>query len=145
MSNDRAFGELRQSIDSNDPFMTGGHQIMKARKRQQASAPAWAEDDAAVRDLLKRVFPKLLTDAKQRKRAARWAAVIQMYYRVGMSRDHIAVELKTTSNGIRSVLQRVRWAAEGKTTPHGGWSPSVRGIRPRGRPKKIAIPSAPPV
>ena len=144
MSNDRAFGELRQSIDSNDPFMTGGHQIMKARKRPQVPAPSWADDDIGIRELLTLIFPKLSTDPKQRKRAARWAAIIQMYYRVGMSREHIAIELKVKPDIIRLTLQRIRRAFEGKSSTGGDRHYLYRG-RPKGRPKKCAIPIPPPL
>lgn len=135
------FAQLRERLDSNDPFMSGGHQIMKTAGATQHNArlrriPVWANNDEQIRQLLLQSFPKLATDPKQRHRAGRWLQVIHLYYRVGYTRGHIAVELKITEDQVRDLIRNITRAANGKRADGTG----KRGIRPIGRPKKIHAP-----
>lgn len=114
--------KLRKKMDSNDPFLSGGHQIVKARTREK-EIPAWANNNIETQKLLLRAFPKLRVDNSQRKSAARWGAVISMFYRMNWTYSQIAEELNTTSKGIEMILRRIKRIAKGKT------------VRPRGRPK----------
>ena len=138
MNNARdTFGELRGVIDSNDPFMTSGHQIAKIREREHRALPECFESDEKIQELLIKVFPKLKTDSKQRKRAGRWAVVIQMYYRSGLSREHVAAELGVTPNVIHCTLKGIRRVLAGRRADNTG----LKGQRRPGRPRKLMTPS----
>lgn len=130
MPNDH-FGELRKKIDSNDPFVTGGHQVLKPRSDDKKEVPDWARDDKKVREILLRSFPKLATDTKQRIRASRWIRIIHLYFRMHMTRGQVADEMgvepeviKWAVEGIRRVAKGIRYDGRGKL-----------GEKPRGRPK----------
>lgn len=132
MNNSRdTFSELRTAIDGSDPFMTGGHQIITKRSDSKKGNPAWAKNDAELRNILLKAFPKLHTDQKQRKAAARWLRVVSLFYRTGLTRGEVAEELGLKVDIVKQILIRVRRAANGKTAKG-----TPRGIRPRGRPKK---------
>ncbi len=118
-TNNPDFEKLRTVLDTNDSFVAGGHEIKKIRSRKKDS-PAWAMDNKRVQKLLLGVFPKLRTDLKQRRRAARWAAAIHLFYRVGMTHSQIAAELKTKPVRIKLLLQHIRWAAKGWRSDHKG-------------------------
>src|SRR6266404_3951583 len=45
--------------------------------------PQWVYNDALIRNLLLQSFPKSKTCSRQREGAARWAAVIHLYFRNG--------------------------------------------------------------
>lgn len=115
MANERdAFGELRRRFDSNDPFMTGGHRLLKMR-RYQRSVPEWARSDEEVRKLLLRSFPKLQDNDLQRKRAAVWTRVIHLYFRLGYTYSYVAGEMELSDKKIENVVQAIHYAASGKT------------------------------
>lgn len=105
--------QLRKKIDGDDPFMSHGYEIKKIRTREKV-APVWVTSDVKLRKLLNEVFPKWRTEATQRKRAARWAAIITLFYRMGMSKAQVAAELKTTPTVINRVLQTIRARGEGR-------------------------------
>lgn len=115
--------KLRGKMDSNDPFLAGGHQIVKARTREK-EIPAWANNNVETQKLLLRAFPKLRINNSQRKSAGRWGAVISMFYRMNWTYSQIAEELGTTPKAIERILYRIKGVAKGKTKNH------------RGRPKK---------
>jgi hypothetical protein len=125
------FEQLRTKFDSQDGFVSSGHQIKKIRTREK-EIPLWATNDKETQQkVLLRAFPKLLTDSVQRKRAGRWAAVLVLFYRMNMTKSRIASELKISPASVNSILQRARRVAKGisanNSGPHG---------RPIGRPKK---------
>lgn len=132
MPNDH-FGELRKKIDSNDPFVTGGHQVLKPRSDDKKKVPEWTRDDKKVREVLLRAFPKLTTDTRQRTRAARWIRVIHLYFRMYMTRGQVAVELGESPKWVRDIVRNIRRVAAGRRSDGNG----MLGVRPRGRPKKI--------
>lgn len=125
-TNNPDFEKLRTILDTNDSFVAGGHEIKKIRTRKK-DVPAWALNNKKVQELLLRVFPKLRTDPKQRRRAARWAAAIHLFYRVGMTHSQIAAELKTKSVRIKLVLQHIRWSVRGFTANHRGLRKAKKG------------------
>ena len=47
---------LKDVLDGNDTYVSGGHQIVKARTYKRI-VPAWALSDKKVRQLLLRSFP----------------------------------------------------------------------------------------
>lgn len=103
--------QLRHVVDKNDQFFEG-HQINKTRTREKG-IPSWATDNKETQALLLRAFPKLKTNAAQRKRAARWATVITLFYRMNLSNSQVAAELRTTVSVIDCLLQRMRHVAKG--------------------------------
>ena len=131
--------KLRKKFESNEGFMNRGHQIMKVRTRSK-EVPEWATDNVKTQALLLSVFPKLHTNTKQRRQAARWARVIHLYYRLGMPHNQVAEETKTGYGALRSLLRDMRRAALGFDSHK-----RVRGLRPRGRPKRKTAPHPPPL
>jgi len=127
----RDFEQLRTKFDSRDGFVSGGHQIKKIRTREK-EIPLWATNDKETQQkVLLRAFPKLQTDSKQRKRAARWAAVLVLFYRMNMTKSQIGAELRIGSTVVNSILQRARRVAKGISANNTG----IHGRR-MGRPKK---------
>lgn len=131
MNNTRdTFQELRGSFDGQDPFMTQGHQIIKMRRSDRAT-PEWAKSNKRIQEILLRSFPKLRTDPVQRGRAARWALVIQLYYRVHMTRSEVAAQMKSRQKVVNRLIENINLAAKGlKTNGKGAFTG-----RPAGRPK----------
>lgn len=125
------FRELRTKIDSNDPFMTGGHRLLKMR-RHQRSVPEWVRSDETVRKVLLRSFPKLQTDDRQRKRAAVWTRIIHLYMRLGYTYSYVADEMGLSHQQVRSIVQRMYYVSDGKNSKTGG----AASQRPAGRPKR---------
>ncbi len=103
MNNDRdTFGELRGKFDGQDPFMTGGHQIIKTR-RIQRTIPDWAKSNRKLREILLLSFPYLKTNDNHRKRAARWVQFIQLYYRMNMTEGQVAAHTGTTVGIVKNL------------------------------------------
>jgi hypothetical protein len=114
--------------------MTGGHQIIKMRHADR-TIPNWAKDDKKVRAILLRSFPELKTNPTQRTRAARWATVIQLYYRMRMTPKQVAGQMTLNLNTTRMLIRNIGWAAKGKKANGLG---NFTG-RPKGRPKKEIV------
>jgi hypothetical protein len=132
--------QLRKKMDGDDPFMAGGHQIIKVRSREKV-VPVWANSNLETQKILLRAFPKLATNPRQRKSAARWGLIIHLFYRVNLTTGQIAEELNTKPSTIKLVLQHIRRAARGVKANNTG----PLGARPVGRPKKSVIPSTDPM
>jgi hypothetical protein len=135
------FSKLRESLDSNDSFMTGGHQIVKTagatlHAERMQRVPVWALDQEKVKQILLSAFPKLQTDDLQRSRAAKWATVINYYYRMGWTQTMIAEEMKLPLSTIKSLIIRIKRVAAGKQTAD---PKKLRGQRHRGRPKIVHL------
>lgn len=131
------FKQLRQVFDGNDQFMQGVSVRGSPRSGNAARAAtaqvkdSWAFDDERVRLLLMRVFPKKWE--KQHKRAALWMKIINEYFRMGLTANRIAFELKRKPKYIENVVRRIRRAAAGVRTDG-----KPRTGKPRGRPKKLS-------
>jgi hypothetical protein len=131
MNNSRdTFLQLRGKFDGQDPFMTGGHQIIKTRQSDR-KIPDWATDDKQIQKILLRSFPKLKTDPRQRTGAARWAVIIQLFFRMKMTRSQVAEQTKLSSNTVQMLVRNIRRAAAGKRA---NWSTPTG--KPTGRPKR---------
>jgi predicted DNA-binding protein YlxM (UPF0122 family) len=78
--------------------------------------PEWMKDEKNVRELLLRVFPKLKTNDRQRKRAARWVAIIGLYFKTAWSARDVAEKLNTTEKKIYDTAQRITRAGAGLRT-----------------------------
>jgi hypothetical protein len=110
------FQQLRRVFEGSDPFMGGkgggGHQIVGPRKRKR-QVPLWAQNTEKIKAILIRSFPKLKTDLKQRARAARWARVIHLYYRLGWTYTQVAEELEMKPGNLHNMTVSIRRAANG--------------------------------
>ena len=115
------FTKLRKKMDGNDPFATSGHQIVKVRSSKTKKIPKWADDVVQIRQIILRSVPKLATDSKQRTGAARWALMIQLYYKMNYTHSQIVAELNeqpdgkvVTLSGVRSIIRSIKRVAEGR-------------------------------
>ncbi len=117
--------QLGKSLDQNDGFMTGGHQIVHARSYKR-EVPSWTLNDKTVRRLLLRSFPKLATDGRQRDSAARWGMVIHLYFKMGYTRSQIAEELDTTTERIKGVIRSIQRVSAGRRANGTG---KLKGLR----------------
>lgn len=124
--------QLRDAVDSNDPFVSRGHQIVTARSNNR-EIPTWALNRSKIQAILLCSFPKLKTDSRQRNAAARWTWVIQLYFRMGYTYTQVAEEIGSSPTKIDSVIRSIKRAAQGRSANGSG----LLG-RKRGRPKKRA-------
>jgi hypothetical protein len=134
----KSFQELRKVLDGSDPFMTGGHGIRKPNSRRK-KIPDWALNDVSVKEILIRSFPKLQTNLRQRKSAAKWVRVIHLYYRAGMTRGQVATEMGIKDNALKRTLISIKRVAAGRWTDNKG-----RFGGKKGRPKS-AVPLVAPM
>ncbi len=122
--------QLNKKVDQNDPFLMGGHGVVSARTYKR-EVPAWAVNNARVRKLLSQSFPKLETDPNQRAAAARWAAVIHLYFRMRYTRSQIAEELGSSVSKVHGMIRSILRVSKGLRANDKG----PRG-KAKGRPKK---------
>ena len=137
----RDFQQLRAIFDGIDPFMTGGHGKKKSRTRKKP-IPEWAQSDKALVELLLRTFPKLQTNAIQRRRAGRWAAIIYLFFRLRWTRGWIAAELGMTPRNVRDTVRSIRRSAAGLRANGDRCADGKRvklGSRRTGRPRTYQI------
>lgn len=135
------YTKIRRYMDSDDPYVTGGHQIFKTagatlHMQRVQSIPEWTRNDDEVRKLLCVAFPKLNVDSnvgrRQRERAARWLRIIHLYCRVGWTRTKVADELGVKPDIIKDTYRRICRVNRGLQT-----SGKPRVQLGSGRPKKI--------
>jgi hypothetical protein len=110
--------------------MGGGHQIVGLRRRKR-SVPEWTLNNKEVRKVLLRSFPKLATDPIQRLRAARWARIIHLYFRLQYTYRQVAQELEMMPGSVRTMIISIKRVATGRRANGTG----QLGISPRGRPR----------
>jgi hypothetical protein len=131
-----AYLELLDKMDASEPFMRGGHKVVKPRHKTKV-IPDWALDDVKIQEIVLRSFPKLHIDGKQRAGAARWVRVIFLYFRREFTEGQIAYFLGNPNEdgsdiipmpitAVRRLIWRVEKAATGKT-----WRGLRRGRRGR--------------
>lgn len=126
---------LRRVLDGNDTFAQGGHQILKIR-RPKKKIPDWVNDNQKIKEMLFRAFPKMISNSNQRKRAGRWARVINLYFKQQWSRGQIAEELDWTYCAVDQAIRGIKRAAEGRRFDGRGMLTGKRG-RPKGVKNKI--------
>lgn len=123
---------LRSLFDGNSNFISN-HQIIRTRtSSSKRRVPDWCLQDEFVRSLLLSSFPKLSSDPKQRKQAARWMMVIQLYFKGKKSWKETADEMNEKSSTILSLTRSIVRAAAGNTADRAIARRGSRG-RPRGR------------
>lgn len=110
----RSHNQLKSLFAGDQAFMNG-HQVMKVRSRRR-KMPEWAFDDQKIKTLLLKVFPKLATDQTQRKRAGRWAQIIQLYFRAAKSRKETAEEIEESISTVKNIINRIVRAAASRPT-----------------------------
>jgi len=123
---------LRRQVDGNDGF-TSGHQIITLRQSNRED-PEWTKSDAEIREVLRRSFPKLDTDAGQRFRAGRWMRVIQLYFRKHYTHGQIAAEMGLKYRNVESLICRIKRVSKGERANGTGMLGN-----PRGRPRKSVM------
>lgn len=119
--------QLRSQVD--DAFVGGGHQVVKARERKRI-IPEWVNNKKKIQEILLNSFPKLRTNPRQRVAAARWARVIQLYYRAHYTQPQVAEEMRLTIYQVEGVIRSIQRVSSGR------WAngKKMRGGK-RGRPK----------
>lgn len=119
--------KLRGEIDGDDPFMDRPSIVSPANKDASKKIPDWVFSDELTRKVILQAFPKMADNPIQRKKAARWAAIISLYYRNGWSIPYVCDALHIQPNNLRFLLDWIKKSAaktlSGATTK-------------RGRPKK---------
>lgn len=128
----RDLRKLRRVVDGSDNLMMG-HRVVKEDVFFNRTCPEWAKHDTQVRGLLLRVFPKLASDATQRKRAAKWMRVITLYFREGRSCSYVAETMGLTEKNVEMTIYRITRRAAGLSSDS-CYEPTGR---PGGRPKKV--------
>lgn len=127
---DLDFKALRQSFDSNDPFMRG-HGLTKARSgSHRRGVPEWANDPRQVRVLIRASFPNAYrTPAEekvgyrvspyQRCCARRWAMVTHLYFVGKWSAKETAGEMGLMEDQVRAIVRSIRRAVSGRRADNG--------------------------
>jgi group I intron endonuclease len=87
----------------------GGGSVHERRIKE---TPEWVNDDAVVRAVLTKAFPKLHSSPRHRAKAGRWLRVIQEYYRMGRTLTVISKELGLTVNALNQLTMRIRKTRE---------------------------------
>jgi hypothetical protein len=136
---DGRWKELRRSIDHREPF---SYQIAKIRHIERKwETPDWMRDDRKVLEFLKLRFPNITTDPEQTRRAAKWQAVIWLYFRKGEpagERDRqtgVDLEKNWKPGTAASIVLKIRRTLQGRNQANG----KLKTGRKRGRPKKIQL------
>ena len=121
-------------ISASESLMPGNRPVkipgITAHSNRIRNSPWWVHEKAVINIILRRAFPNLRTDPAQRRRAAYWRKIIELYYRAGKTRKQVAEQLKISENLTRYYIRAIRLVAEGKTVDG-----ELRGLRSRGRPK----------
>lgn len=125
------FQQLRRVLGGNDPFTNHGHQIVVLRKRKRP-VPEWVMSNVKIREVLLRAFPKLAINQRQRDRAARWARIIHLYFRLQWTHRQVADEIGQDADSVHNMINGIRRVAKNGRADNKG----NRGVRKRGRPKK---------
>jgi len=119
-------------LDRKDSFQTGhgrrGGPTLRMRKM-----PEWMYHKKNLGELLLRVFPKLKTDERQRKNAARWLEIISLYFKSGWSAQSVAEQLSITEKKVYDTAQRITRAGAGLRTT------GKQRTGKRGRPKTYSF------
>jgi hypothetical protein len=146
------FANLRQHFDRNDPIFgalkTAGNG-QAGHNQRVANTPEWATDNAQVRAVLLRAFPKIGTNLTHRKRAARWAFIIKHYFQLGKEASKVALELRyeeakksgedwdaaNAEQSRKAVEQEIENLIKRVTDTIGRISRVAKGLRTNGKPR----------
>lgn len=106
--------EFSETISGFGEGTTGGFQVEEATASKK-EIPTWAYLKKDIQKILLTAFPKLKTNSSHRKRAGRWAQVIQLYYLQGMTAEEVAQELHETRTVIKKLIISISRIAKGLT------------------------------
>jgi len=131
--------ELRAMFGGDSQFMNA-YQTKRIRTRAR-EIPAWTLDDKEVQKVLLRAFPKWRTNRRQSQQAARWASIINLYFRMEKSNRQVGLELepKMKPKNVELIVASIRRVARGHRADNKG----PRGVRRPGRPKAQTIENKP--
>jgi hypothetical protein len=104
--------QLVGSVDGDKISQGMGFQIKNIR-REDKQPQEWTRTKAGIQKVLLTAFPKLLIDAKQRKKAGRWAQFIQLYFQLGWTESEVAGELETKLSTVHSLRRNIVRASRG--------------------------------
>lgn len=131
---DGSLSILRTQLDGNEQFVNSHGVIKTAGATRHAErmrrVPVWVLDDDKVDKFVNFVFPK------NPDRAEVWRQIIYLYWRVGYTRGQVAAELNMSYATLSQILKRMKRTLRGRR----GFDNKPRGVRPRGRPKKMLTP-----
>jgi hypothetical protein len=140
---DGDINQIRKQIDGDDTFF-GGHRVRTACGAKGKhigsrgrTTPQWTKTDIGVRKVLLRAFPKLNIEERQREKAARWARIIHLYYRMNYTYAQIAEEMSLHSPGEKRPYRKVERLLESIKNVGAGLSALGTVRKLRGRPKKF--------
>jgi hypothetical protein len=103
--------KVYKHVDFKESFMRS-HTIVRARTYKRV-VPDWARNNKATQKIILQAFPNMATDPEQRAQAARWAAVIHLYFRVGYTRGQIVEELGSSYSKIHGVIRSILRVSKG--------------------------------
>jgi hypothetical protein len=124
--------KLRKMLDSNDGFMKG-HQNVGAKTYKRKS-PSWVYSNTLIQRLILKSFPNVKKNVSQRQNAARWATVIQLYFRLKYTYTQVAEEMNTTPLKVRCMLRSIHRVSKGLRANGTGTLGNKKG-----RPKKTVL------
>ena len=107
--------EFSKTIADFDARDLKGFQITESGVGVEKEIPAWVWEKTETQKVLLTAFPKLATDKNQRKRAGRWAQVINLYYLQGMTAEEVARELNETRIVIKRLIISISRISKGLT------------------------------
>lgn len=97
-----------------------GFQIKHIRTGYEREVPEWAKTNEGIQKILLTAFPRLQTDIIQRKRAGRWAQVINLYFRKGWSRSEVAEAMGEKDLIVKMLVRSIGRVADGKRADGSG-------------------------
>ena len=125
---------MRRVVDANDGLM--GSRIVGPRSYRGRKMPTWAMDDKKVQHLLLSTFPRMKEDSaagrRQRDSAARWHAVIHLYFRMKYTCSQIAEELGSSHCKIKNVIRSIQRVVRGLRADSRKPRTNTRGANLRG-------------
>ncbi len=107
--------EFSRTISEFGSGEVGGFQINESGIGAEKEIPPWVLLKEEIQKVLLTAFPKLQTDPKHRRRAGRWAQVINLYYLQGMTAEEVAQELNETRLVIKRLIISISRISRGLT------------------------------
>jgi Putative helix-turn-helix protein, YlxM / p13 like len=102
----------KEDLQDGRGFMYG-FQIKRFRTGYKKDTPEWAKTYGGVQKVLLTAFPRLHTSLNQRRRAARWAQIIYLFYFKDFSESQIAEELNIKIRAVPDVIFRAQRVSRG--------------------------------
>jgi len=110
-----SFKKLREVVEGDEPFMTGGHQSAKARNPERMiPTPEWMFDRVAVAAFIEKLFPHRWSNNTQRLRAGAYEKVIELFFLAKKPDSAVEEEANLNLGSCSVIVQEIRRAAEGR-------------------------------